>query len=59
MSEGVPFRLNKYMSRTRFEGILSSLLYTDRKYVEYNYGFLHMRQMKEAWNINMAEGFNT
>ena len=30
ISEGAPFRINKYMSRTRFEGILSSLCYTDK-----------------------------
>ena len=58
MSEGVPFRLNKYMSRKRFEGILLSMLYTDIKYVEYNDGSFHMRQMEEAWNMNMAEKFN-
>ena len=58
MSEGVTFILNKCMSRTRFEGILSSQLYTDKKYVGYYYGFFHMHQMEEAWNINMAEEFN-
>ena len=30
MSEGVPFRLNNYMSRTRLEGILGYLRYTDK-----------------------------
>ena len=39
----------------KFEVILSSLLYTDRNYVEYNDGLFHMLQMKEAWNMNMAE----
>ena len=58
MSEGAPFVLNKYMSRTRFEGILSSLCYTYKKDVEYYDGFFHMNQMEEAWNINMAEEFN-
>ena len=43
---GTPFRLNKYMSRTRFEGILGSLHYTDQKYVEYYDGFFNMRQME-------------
>ena len=55
MSGGAPFRLNKYMSRTRFEGILGSLRYTDKKDVEYYDGFFHMRQIEEAWNLNMAE----
>ena len=29
MSEGVTFKLNKYLSRTRFEGIILSLCYTN------------------------------
>ena len=55
MSEGVPFRLNNYMSGTRFEVILSSLRLTDINYVEYNYGLLQIIQVEEAWNINMPE----
>ena len=47
MSEGAPFRLNMYMSRTRFEGILPFLFYTDKNDVEYYDGFFHMRQMEE------------
>ena len=39
MSEGVPFRLNQYMTRKRFEEIFSSLRYTNRDDVEYNDGF--------------------
>ena len=46
MSECAPFRLNKYMARTRFEGILLQLYYTDRNDVEYNDGFLHMRKIE-------------
>ena len=55
MSEGAPFRLNKYMPRARFEGILGSIRYTDKNYVKYYYGFFHMLQMEEAWNFNMTE----
>ena len=58
MSEGASFRLNKYMSSTRFEGILLSLHYTDKKDVGYYDGFLHMRRMEEAWNLNLAKEFN-
>ena len=58
MSEGVPFRLNKYMSGTRFEVIISSLCYTDRDDVEYNNGFFQMCQMEEAWNRNITDEFN-
>ena len=55
MSQDAPFRLNTYMSSTRFEGILGSLRYIDKKDVEYYDGFFHMRQIEEAWNLNMAE----
>ena len=47
MSEGAPFRLNKYMLKTIFEDILSFLCYINRKDIEYNDGFYHMRQMEE------------
>ena len=46
------------MPRTKFEGILGSLHYTDKNYVEYYDGFLHMHKMEEAQNLNMAEEFN-
>ena len=59
MSEGAPFTLNKYMASTRFEVIPLSLSYTNREDVEYNDGFFHMRQMEEAWNMNIAYEFNT
>ena len=58
MSGGVPFRIYKYISSTRFEGILVSLRYTDQKDVEYYDALFHMRTMEEAWNLNMAEEFN-
>ena len=46
MSGGAPFRINKYMSRNRFEGILGSLRYTDQKNIEYYDRFFHMRQLE-------------
>ena len=59
MSGGrAPFRLDKYMSRTRFEGILGSILYRYQKGVGYYDGFFHMHKMGEARNLNMAEEFN-
>ena len=53
ISGGAPFRLDKYISRIIFEGILGSLRYRDKKYIEYYDVFFHMRQMEEAWNVNM------
>ena len=58
MYESEPFRPNIYMPRTRFELILLSLCYTNRKDVEYNGGFFHMHQMEKAWNIHIADEFN-
>ena len=48
MSESASLRLNKYMSRMRFEVILLSICYTNIEGVEYNDGFFHMCQMKES-----------
>ena len=54
ISSGAPLRLDTYMSSTRFEGILGYLRYTDKEDVEYYDGFFHMRQIEEAWHLNMA-----
>ena len=58
MSGEAPFRLNKYKSRTRFEGILGYICYIDQNDVEYYDGFFHMRKIEEAWNLSMDEEFN-
>ena len=58
ISEGATFRIDNYVPRTRFEGILGSLRYTDKNNVEYYDGFFHMRQTEESWNLNMAEELN-
>ena len=55
--KGSPFRLNNYMSRNRFEQILSSLQHTDQA-SEYKDGFHLMRQLEEAWNNNMEDKFS-
>jgi hypothetical protein len=57
MYKGAPFRLGKYMSRNRFDEILSSLRYTNKE-VDFPDGFFHMRQLEEAWNKNMADEFS-
>ena len=58
MYGGAPLRLNKYMSRNRFEGILGSIQFTDQNNFEYYDRSFHMHQMEEAWKLNMAEEFN-
>ena len=59
MSGYAPIRLIKYMSRTRFEGILGSIHYKVQKDVGCYDGFFNMRKMEEAWNLNMDEEFIT
>jgi hypothetical protein len=44
------------MSRKRFDNILSNLWYTNVE-VPYNDGLLHMRQLEEFLNNDMAENF--
>ena len=58
MSGYAPIRLIKYMSRTRFEGILGSIHYKVQKDVGCYDGFFYMRKMGEGRNLNMAEEFN-
>ena len=48
--EGAPFRLNRWMSRTRFEAIVSALRFTDREAPRQKDGFWEIQQMIEAWN---------
>ena len=55
MTGGAPFGLNKYISRTRFEGVLGPLHYKVQNDVGYYDAFFHMRKIEEAWNLNMAE----
>ena len=49
------FRLNKYMSRTRFEEILGYLRFRVQKDVGYYDGLFHVRKMEETCNLNMVE----
>ena len=41
-----------------FGVIIASLSYIDREDVECNDGFFQIRQMEEAWKINIANEFN-
>ena len=56
MEKGSPFRLHHIISRKQLYDILSSLCYTNKE-VPYEDGFLHMRQLEESWNKNMADQF--
>ena len=54
--KGTPFRLNDYMSRTRFENILAALQHTDCE-CKVEDGFHLMQQWEEAWNKKMEDDF--
>ena len=54
MARGATFRLNHIISCNRFDSILSDLRFTNRE-VPYEYGFIHMLQLEESWNQNMAK----
>ena len=57
MYEGAPFRLGDYMTRTRFEEILSSLRYTDESPPTLLDRFWEVRRLIVAWNKNMDDNF--
>ena len=52
-----PFRLTKYMSRKRFNQVLSAMRYTDKDPPSYKDRFFEVRQMLDAWNYNMTDVF--
>ena len=52
-----PFRLTNYMSRKRFNQVLSVMRYTDKSLPSYKDQFFEVRQILDAWNYNMADVF--
>ena len=57
--KGAPFRCNEYMSRTRFEQILSNLKYTVNEPPSYIDRFHEIRQIVTAWNDNIQQVFQS
>ena len=54
---GPPVRFNRWMSRRRFEAILKCLTYTDLIPPTYRDKFHQVRQLIEAFNLNMKDRF--
>ena len=54
---GAPLRLSVWMSRKCFDAILSALSFTDATPPTYLDKFWEIRQMVEAWGLNMVENF--
>ncbi len=55
--DGAPIRLNNWMSKRRFDTILSNLHYTDKERPTFQDRFHNVRQLIQAWNKNMTEKF--
>ena len=54
---GAPLRLSIWMTRTRFEAILSALTFTDSASPTFVGKFWEVQQMVEAWGTNMNDNF--
>ena len=55
--EGCHFCLQQFMSRYRFEGILTAIKYTNNNPPAYKDRFWEVHQLLESWNNNMATNF--
>lgn len=56
--DGVSARLGEYMSRNRFEAILTALRYTKNTPPSYRDRFWEVREMIDEWNANMTANFS-
>ncbi len=59
IEEGAPFRLHGYMSRYRFDLILSHVKYTSEDRPAYHDKFHEVREMIKMWNGNINEHFKS
>jgi hypothetical protein len=58
MFGGAPFRLNAYMSRSRFDQIMHTLRYTDKEATLFFLDCFHeVRQMIDALNDHYSKGY--
>ena len=57
MFQGAPYRFNKYMSRFRFEAILTAPRITKDEAPTYVDRFWEVRPLIKAWNENMTQQF--
>jgi len=57
MFQGAPYRFNQYMSRFRFEAILTALRLTKDEAPTYVDRFWEVRPLIKAWNENMTQQF--
>mmetsp|Transcript_12834 Transcript_12834/g.18412 ORF Transcript_12834/g.18412 Transcript_12834/m.18412 type:complete len:341 (+) Transcript_12834:77-1099(+) len=54
---GAPFRVNQWISQSRFDAITQALRYTNEKGPEFRDTFHPVRQLITAWNENMFKVF--
>lgn len=53
-----PFKYNHIMSKHHFDEIMQELKYTQFDPPEYCNGFWEIRELQDAWNLNMQEEFS-
>ena len=58
LSHGAPYRLNEFMSKSRFDSIMEALAFTDDSPPTYRDKYWEVRKMVEVWNENMTEVFS-
>ena len=54
---GAPFRVNEYMSKKRFDKILTAIRYNDTAPPAYKDRFWVVCKLIDAWNLNLSEQF--
>ena len=57
IEKGATFQLHHFMSHKRLDYMLSDLKFINKK-VPYEDGFLHMQQLEEYQNQNIADQFS-
>ena len=56
--KGAPYRFGSFMSKARFDDIMTSLSFTDCTPPSYTDKFFEIRQMLKIWNENMSHVFS-
>lgn len=58
LSQGAPYRLNEFMSKSRFDSIMECLGFTNESPPIYEDKYWEVRKMLSLWNQNMTDVFS-